>query len=153
MNISQWKNGDRTFFSLEVDDRLLLMSGCISDTDTGIQVTASGAPPHPRPYCRGRVWRSFDTDLESRVFEAPFASLLHTAHIMKPWQASPLHNSHDGNIMISSKTSKQCFLSVSSLNFRHHYYYWCITHCFKHAQNYQQHTVLLLTGINDSCKE
>ena len=24
MNISQWKNGDRTFFSLEVDDRLLL---------------------------------------------------------------------------------------------------------------------------------
>ena len=25
MNISQWKNGDRTFFSLEVDDRLLLM--------------------------------------------------------------------------------------------------------------------------------
>ena len=25
MNISQWKNGDRTFFSLEVDDRLLLL--------------------------------------------------------------------------------------------------------------------------------
>ena len=25
MNISQWKNGDRTFFSLEVDDRLLLI--------------------------------------------------------------------------------------------------------------------------------
>ena len=25
MNISQWKIGDRTFFSLEVDDRLLLM--------------------------------------------------------------------------------------------------------------------------------
>ena len=24
MNISQWKNGDRTFFSLEVDDRLLV---------------------------------------------------------------------------------------------------------------------------------
>ena len=24
MNISQWKVGDRTFFSLEVDDRLLL---------------------------------------------------------------------------------------------------------------------------------
>ena len=24
MNISQWKIGDRTFFSLEVDDRLLL---------------------------------------------------------------------------------------------------------------------------------
>merc|ERR1712155_243953 len=26
MNISQWKNGDRTFFSLEVDDQLLLAS-------------------------------------------------------------------------------------------------------------------------------
>ena len=26
MIISQWKNGDRTFFSLEVDDRLLLFS-------------------------------------------------------------------------------------------------------------------------------
>ena len=25
MNILQWKNGDRTFFSLEVDDRLLLL--------------------------------------------------------------------------------------------------------------------------------
>ena len=25
MNISQWKIGDRTFFSLEVDDRLLLV--------------------------------------------------------------------------------------------------------------------------------
>ena len=50
--------------------------GASTETDTGIQVTASGAPPHPRPYCRGRVWRSFDTDLESRVFEAPFASLL-----------------------------------------------------------------------------
>ena len=25
MIISQWKNGDRTFFSLEVDDRLLLI--------------------------------------------------------------------------------------------------------------------------------
>ena len=25
MNISQWKIGDRTFFSLEVDDRLLLI--------------------------------------------------------------------------------------------------------------------------------
>ena len=25
MNISQWKIGDRTFFSLEVDDRLLLL--------------------------------------------------------------------------------------------------------------------------------
>ena len=25
MNISQWKNGDGTFFSLEVDDRLLLI--------------------------------------------------------------------------------------------------------------------------------
>ena len=25
MNISQWKNGDRTFFSLDVDDRLLLI--------------------------------------------------------------------------------------------------------------------------------
>ena len=25
MNISQWKNGNRTFFSLEVDDRLLLL--------------------------------------------------------------------------------------------------------------------------------
>ena len=25
MNISQWKNGDRTFFSLEVDDRLSLV--------------------------------------------------------------------------------------------------------------------------------
>ena len=25
MNISKWKNGDRTFFSLEFDDRLLLM--------------------------------------------------------------------------------------------------------------------------------
>ena len=50
--------------------------GASTETDTGIQVTASGAPPHPRPYCRGRVWRSFDTDLESRVFEAPFASLV-----------------------------------------------------------------------------
>ena len=28
MNISQWKIGDRTFFSLEVDDRLLLMFTC-----------------------------------------------------------------------------------------------------------------------------
>ena len=26
MNISQWKIGDRTFFSLEVDDRLLLVN-------------------------------------------------------------------------------------------------------------------------------
>ena len=49
--------------------------GVSTDTDTGIQVTASGAPPHPRPYCRGRVWRSFDTDLGPRVFEAPFVSL------------------------------------------------------------------------------
>ena len=39
-------------------------------------MTACEAPPHPRPCCRGRVWRSFDTDLESRVFEAPFASLV-----------------------------------------------------------------------------
>ena len=29
MNISQWKNGDRTFFSLEVDDRLLLLSSVV----------------------------------------------------------------------------------------------------------------------------
>ena len=50
--------------------------GVSTETDTGIQVTASEAPPHPRPYCRGRVWRSFDTNLESRVFEAPFASLV-----------------------------------------------------------------------------
>ena len=33
MNISQWKNGDRTFFSLEVDDRLLLI--CISPQGAG----------------------------------------------------------------------------------------------------------------------
>ena len=52
------------------------ISRCISDTDTGIQVTACEAPPHPRPYCRGRVWRSFDTGLGSRVFEAPFVSLV-----------------------------------------------------------------------------
>ena len=26
MNISQWKIGDRTFFSLEVDDQLFLLS-------------------------------------------------------------------------------------------------------------------------------
>ena len=26
MNISQWKIGDRTFLSLEVDDRLLLLT-------------------------------------------------------------------------------------------------------------------------------
>ena len=49
--------------------------GVSTETDTGIQVTASESPPHPRPYCRGRVWRSFGFDLESRIFEAPFASL------------------------------------------------------------------------------
>ena len=52
------------------------ISRCISDTDTGIQVTACEAPPHPRPYCRGRVWRSFESDLGSRVFEAPFVGLV-----------------------------------------------------------------------------
>ena len=52
--------------------------GVSTETDTGIQVTASESPPHPRPYCRGRVWRSFDTDLESRIFEAPFGSLVIT---------------------------------------------------------------------------
>ena len=30
MNISQWKNGDRTFFSLEVDNRLLLQHSPVS---------------------------------------------------------------------------------------------------------------------------
>ena len=30
MNISQWKNGDRTFFSLEVDDRLLLLNSVLN---------------------------------------------------------------------------------------------------------------------------
>ena len=30
MNISQWKIGDRTFFSLEVDDRLLLVLSKLS---------------------------------------------------------------------------------------------------------------------------
>ena len=29
MIISQWKNGDRTFFSLKVDDRLLLIPRCL----------------------------------------------------------------------------------------------------------------------------
>ena len=29
MNISQWKNGDRTFFSLEVNDRLLLLQASV----------------------------------------------------------------------------------------------------------------------------
>ena len=52
------------------------MSRCISDTDTGIQVTACEAPTHPRPCCRGRVWRSFESDLGSRVFEAPFVRLV-----------------------------------------------------------------------------
>ena len=37
MNISQWKNGDRTFFSLEVDDRLLLMVTKISTKISIIQ--------------------------------------------------------------------------------------------------------------------
>ena len=37
MNISQWKNGDRTFFSLEVDDRLLLPNMNYS----GLKVTYS----------------------------------------------------------------------------------------------------------------
>ena len=50
--------------------------GVSTETDTGIQVTASEAPPHPGPHCRGRVWRSFDTDLGPRVFEAPFVSLM-----------------------------------------------------------------------------
>ena len=31
MNISQWKNGDRTFFSLRVDDRLLLVRAWDAD--------------------------------------------------------------------------------------------------------------------------
>ena len=64
--------------NLECQDAPVTCLGVSTETDTGIQVTASGAPPHPRPYCRGRVWRSFDTDLESRVFEAPFACLVFT---------------------------------------------------------------------------
>ena len=52
--------------------------GVSTETDTGIHVTASESPPHPRPYCGPRVWRSFDTDLGSRTFEAPFASLMRT---------------------------------------------------------------------------
>ena len=47
-----------------------------TETDTGIQVTAYEALPHPRPYCGPQVWRSFGSDLGSRVFEAPFVSLL-----------------------------------------------------------------------------
>ena len=46
MNISQWKNGDRTFFSLEVDDRLLLMS-----TDSlcaAVRVQHAAVPAHGR---------------------------------------------------------------------------------------------------------
>ena len=31
MNISQWKIGDRTFFSLEVDDRLLLLNTLVME--------------------------------------------------------------------------------------------------------------------------
>ena len=35
MNISQWKNGDRTFFSLEVDDQLLLLTILLGPHETG----------------------------------------------------------------------------------------------------------------------
>ena len=38
MNISQWKNGDRTFFSLEVDDRLLLFEAVVTVNLTSLLV-------------------------------------------------------------------------------------------------------------------
>ena len=37
MNISQWKIGDRTFFSLEVDDRLLLIYVALTTDAYNIQ--------------------------------------------------------------------------------------------------------------------
>ena len=54
------------------------MSGCIHWDWYWYPGDCLRSSPHPRPYCRGQVWRSFDTDLGSRVFEAPFASLLLT---------------------------------------------------------------------------
>ena len=59
----------------ECQDAPVTCLGVSTDTDTGIQVTACGAPPHPRPCCRGRVWRSFGSDLGSRVFEGPFVAI------------------------------------------------------------------------------
>ena len=55
--------------------------GVSTDTDTGIQVTVCEALQHSRPYCGPRVWRSFSSDLGSRVFEAPFASLIDTIYM------------------------------------------------------------------------
>ena len=48
MNISQWKNGDRTFFSLEVDDRLLLVAA-VSPPSTGHINTPADVCPGPGP--------------------------------------------------------------------------------------------------------
>ena len=36
MNISRWKIGDRTFFSLEVDDRLLLVGASVITTEDAL---------------------------------------------------------------------------------------------------------------------
>ena len=56
MNISQWKNGDRTFFSLEVDDRLLLLlalvgtfSMIVKSSRTFVSSSIQGTVPAPGP--------------------------------------------------------------------------------------------------------
>ena len=55
MNISQWKNGDRTFFSLEVDDRLLLpvsyddSLGTVNLHEGSLTALVDTKTPPPRP--------------------------------------------------------------------------------------------------------
>ena len=50
MNISQWKNGDRTFFSLEVHDRLLLINRhCCSPLTPHNVLYLVSSPTNPCP--------------------------------------------------------------------------------------------------------
>ena len=58
MNISQWKIGDRTFFSLEVDDRLLLVVSAGADPQlANIFADLRGGPVAPGAQSLRQVWR------------------------------------------------------------------------------------------------
>ena len=56
MNISQWKNADRIFFSLEVDDRLLLIATHLVIREVGglLPLLCVHLPAQPRNL-RGQV--------------------------------------------------------------------------------------------------